>query len=253
MGIEVRRFLFYTFATSWIIWGSLALLTQLNLLKFGNAIYMLLFILGGITPAICEIWLKKKYSTKEEFKLFIHNVKNPKHPVSWYIFVIGLAFAAFFLPTLWGGATMENPIYLALLELPIMIIGGGVEEIGWRGFLQPTLQKRWSPFISTMIVGVIWAVWHLPLWFVIGSNQMNMNFLWFSLITLALSFLLTIIYQSTKSIFLCIIFHALTNSFWDVYVPVTNVSSGILILLFALFLFTVFEVYRKSNFQKRMV
>ncbi|MEQ6356341.1 CPBP family intramembrane glutamic endopeptidase [Lysinibacillus sp. M3] len=253
MAIEVRRFLFYTFATSWIIWGSLALLTQLNLLKFGNATSMLLFILGGITPAICEIWLKKKYSTKEEFKSFIHNVKNPKHPVSWYIFAIGLAFVACFLPTLWGGATMENPMYLVLLEFPIMIIGGGLEEIGWRGFLQPTLQKRWSPFTSTIIVGIIWAVWHLPLWFVLGSNQINMNFLWFSLTSLALSFLLTIIYLSTKSIFLCIIFHALINSFWVVFVPVTHVSSGLFTFLFALFLFTVFEVYRKSNFQKRMV
>lgn len=253
MRVEIRRFLFYTFATSWIIWGGLALLTQLNLLKFGNAISMLLFILGGITPAICEIWLKKKYSTKEEFKSFILNVKNPKLPVSWYIFAIGLAFAACFLPTLWGGATMENPMYLALLELPIMIIGGGLEEIGWRGFLQPTLQKRWSPFTSTIMIGVIWAVWHLPLWFVIGSNQMNMNFLWFSLTALALSFLLTIIYLSTKSIFLCIIFHTLINSFWDVFVPVTNVTSGVFTFLFALFLFIVFEVYRKSNFQKQTV
>ncbi|MCL1696472.1 CPBP family intramembrane glutamic endopeptidase [Lysinibacillus sp. BPa_S21] len=253
MGVEIRRFLFYTLATSWIIWGSLALLTQVNILKFGNAISMLLFILGGITPAICEIWLKKKYSTKEEFKSFIFNVKNPKHPVSWYILAIGLAFAACFLPTLWGGATMENPMYLALLELPIMIIGGGLEEIGWRGFLQPTLQKRWSPFTSTIIVGVIWAIWHLPLWFVIGSNQMNMNFLWFSLTALALSFLLTIIYLSTKSIFICIIFHTFINSFWNVFVPVTNVMSGLFTFLFALFLFTVFEVYRKSNFQKQTV
>ncbi len=108
MGIEVRRFLFYTFATSWIIWGSLALLTQLNLLKFGNAIYMLLFVLGGITPAICEIWLKKKYSTKEEFKSFIHNVKNPKHPVSWYICVIGLAFAAFFFTNAMGWSNYKE-------------------------------------------------------------------------------------------------------------------------------------------------
>ena len=82
---------------------------------------------------------------------------------------------------------MENPIYLALLELPIMIIGGGLEEIGWRGFTAYTT-KRWSPFTSTIIVGVIWTVWHLPLWFVIGSNQMNMSFLWFSLTALALSF-----------------------------------------------------------------
>ena len=37
---------------------------------------------------------------------------------------------------------MENPLYLALIEFPIMIIGGGLEEIGWRGYLQPTLQKK---------------------------------------------------------------------------------------------------------------
>lgn len=76
---------------------------------------------------------------------------------------------------------MENPLYLALIEFPIMIIGGGLEEIGWRGYLQPTLQKKWSSFISTLIVGGIWAIWHLPLWFVVGSNQMSMNFLWFTL------------------------------------------------------------------------
>lgn len=164
-----------------------------------------------------------------------------------------IGICSFFFTNAMGRSNYGESNIPALLELPIMIIGGGVEEIGWRGFLQPTLQKRWSPFTSTMIVGVIWAVWHLPLWFVMGSNQMNMNFLWFSLITLVLSFLLTIIYQSTKSIFLCIIFHALTNSFWDVFVPVTNVSSGFFTLLFALFLFTMFEVYRKSIFQKWMV
>lgn len=124
MSVEIRRFLVLTFATSWFIWGGLALLTQLNLLKFGSAVSMILFILGGVTPAFCEIWLKKKYSTKEEFHSFVHNIKNAKHPLSWYIFVIGLAFIACFLPTLWGGAVMEEPLYLAFIELPIMIVGG---------------------------------------------------------------------------------------------------------------------------------
>ncbi len=211
---------------------------------------MILFILGGVTPAICEIWLKKKYSSKEEFTSFIHNIKNPKLPLSWYLFAFGLAFAACFLPTFWGGATMMNPLYLALIELPIMVIGGGLEEIGWRGFLQPTLQKRWSSFTITLIVGVIWALWHLPLWFVVGSNQMNMNFLWFTLSALALSFLLTVIYLSTKSIFLCIIFHAFINSLWDVFIPNTNVASGVFTLIFALFIFTIFERYRKRNNRK---
>lgn len=247
MGKEIRRFLFYTFVSSWILWGGLAVLTQLNVIKFGTAFSMILFILGGVTPAVCEIWLKKKYSSKEEFQSFINNIKNPRHPLSWYLFTIGFAFAACFLPTLWGGASTENPVYLALLLFPIMIIGGGLEEIGWRGYLQPTLEKKWSSFTSTIIVGGIWAIWHLPLWFVVGSNQMGMNFLWFTLSALALSFLLTVIYATTNSIFLCIIFHALINSFWEVYIPDTNVSSGLFTLLFALFIFTVFELYRKKN------
>lgn len=250
MGKEISRFLRYTFISSWIIWGGLAILTQLSILKFGTPLSMILFILGGVTPAISEILLKKKYSSTEDFKAFIQNAKNPKHPFTWYVFTIGLAFAACFLPTLWGGAHMENPLYLALILFPIMIIGGGLEEIGWRGYLQPTLQKKWSRFTSTLIVGFIWAVWHLPLWFVLGSNQVSMNFLWFTISALALSFLLTVIYTATQSIFLCIIFHAFINSFWAVYIPDTNVMSAILTLLFALFVFIVFEFYRKKNTNK---
>ncbi|MFJ5766376.1 lysostaphin resistance A-like protein [Lysinibacillus sp. NPDC093210] len=249
MGKEVGKFLFYTFSLSWILWGGLAILSQFNLLKFGTPLSIIIFILGGIAPGISEIWLKKKYSSKKEFKSFIRNIKNPRHPLAWYLFTIGLAFIACFLPTLWGGATKEQPLYLALIYFPIMIIGGGLEEIGWRGYLQPALQKRWSAFTSTLIVGGIWAIWHLPLWFVVGSNQMSMNFLWFTLMALALSFLMTVIYQFTKSIFLCIIFHALINSFWEVYLPNTNVSSGFLTLMLAFVIFTAFESYRNKNLQ----
>ncbi|USK53013.1 CPBP family intramembrane metalloprotease [Cytobacillus solani] len=250
MGKGIRRFLVYTFVSSWILWGSLAILTQFNLLSFGTPFSMVLFILGGVTPAICEIWLKKRHSSKEEFQSFVNNIKNPRHPLGLYLFTIGLAFSACFLPTLRDGATMENPLYLALIEFPIMIIGGGLEEIGWRGYLQSALQKKWSSFSSTLIVGCIWAIWHLPLWFVVGSNQMSMNFLWFTLCALGLSFLLTVIYLSSNSIFLCIIFHALINSFWDVYIPVTNIPSGLYTLLFALFIFTVFEINQKRNSTK---
>ncbi|QTD40104.1 CPBP family intramembrane glutamic endopeptidase [Sporosarcina sp. Te-1] len=247
MGKEIRRFLFYTFVSSWILWGGLAILTQLNLLRFGTALSLILFILGGITPAFCEIWLKKKYSSKEDFNSFVKNIKNPGHPFSWYAFTIGLAFAACFLPTLWGGASLENPLYIALILFPIMVIGGGLEEIGWRGYLQPALQKKWSSFTSTFMVGGIWAIWHLPLWFVVGSNQTSMNFLWFTLSALALSFLLTVIYSFTNSIFLCIIFHALINSFWEVFIPNTTVVSALLTLLFALLIFILFRWYHVKS------
>lgn len=247
MGKEVGRYLFFTFTLSWICWGGLVILTQYNLLKFGTALSYILFILGGVAPAINGIWLRRKYSSKKEFNLFISNIKNYRHPFVWYLFTVGLAFVACFLPTLWGGASMENPIYIVFIVLPIMIIGGGLEEIGWRGYLQPALQRKWSSFTSTLIVGSIWTIWHLPLWFIVGSNQMSMNFIWYTVTVLALSFLLTVIYLTTKSIFLCIIFHSLINSFWEVFIPNTNVLSALLMLLFALIIFTAFKFYRKKN------
>lgn len=244
---EVGRYLFYTFTLSWVFWGGLIIFTQLDLIKFGTALSYIFLIPGGVAPSITAIWLKKKYSSKGDFNSFIRSIKNYKHPLAWYLSIVGLAFLVCFLPSLWGGAAMENPLYLALILLPGMIIGGGLEEIGWRGYLQPALQKKWPSFTSTLIVGSIWTLWHLPLWFIVGSNQMSMNFLWFTVTVLALSFLLTVIYLTTKSIFLCIIFHALINSFWEVYIPDTNVLSAFFTLLFALVIFTAFVFHRKRN------
>ena len=108
---------------------------------------------------------------------------------------------------------MQTPLYVALISFPIMIVGGGLEEIGWRGFLQPALQKRFSVFLSTVIVSGIWAIWHWPLWFIPGTNQTQRDFIAFIITTMAVSFLLTTIFNATKSIFMCLIFHALLNSF----------------------------------------
>lgn len=49
------------------------------------------------------------------------------------------------------------------------LIGGIGEELGWRGFLQPSLERRWGPLKGTIAVGLIWAYWHLP------ANLMGYN------------------------------------------------------------------------------
>ena len=128
-----------------------------------------------------------------------------------------------------------------------MIIGGGIEEIGWRGCLQPELQKKLPITISALIIGVIWAIWHLPLFFIIGTNQNSDNFLWFFISAIALSFLLTQIYSITKSIFLCIIFHAFINTFWDVFVPNSKLSSACFTLIFVIIIFIVLELIHRRK------
>ena len=66
-------------------------------------------------------------------------------------------------PGLWEQPALEIlPLY-ALTFCMTLLIQGGNEEIGWRGLMQPELQKRFSPLIAALIVSVFWSLWHLPL------------------------------------------------------------------------------------------
>ncbi len=66
-------------------------------------------------------------------------------------------------PGLWEQPALEIlPLY-SLTFCMTLLIQGGNEEIGWRGFMQPELQKRFNPLVAALIVSVFWSLWHLPL------------------------------------------------------------------------------------------
>ena len=94
----------------------------------------------------------------------------------------------------------------------MMIWGGGLEEIGWRGVFQPLLEKRFSFLAAAFIEGVIWGVWHLPLWFIPNSTQGDMNFIAFTLYCIILGLTLAAAYRLTKCIWVTILIHAWGNT-----------------------------------------
>lgn len=242
----IKYYLFSTILISWSFWFLAAGLTHLGNIPFSNPVVMILFILGGISPAFNELYLKKKTSTPEEYHAFKKNILTIKQPISAYLLVIGIAWIYCFLPILLGGSVQKVPMYIALLELPIMIIGGGIEEIGWRGFLQPMLQKKYSVLTSAAIVSVIWTFWHIPLWWINGSNQSSMSLVWFSLTCFSLSLLLSFIWNKYESIYLCVLFHAAINSFWDVYVSNNKIFPAILLLSMCVIFFFVTDKQTKN-------
>lgn len=66
-------------------------------------------------------------------------------------------------PALWGQSAFEVlPLY-ALVFAVTLLIQGGNEEAGWRGFLQPEMQTRFSPLVAAILVSLVWSLWHLPL------------------------------------------------------------------------------------------
>ncbi len=121
---------------------------------------------------------------------------------------------------------LNSAISISLIPLiilqAIIIYGGGNEELGWRGIMQPIIQEKFSFPIATLIIGVVWAAWHIPLWFIEGNSHQGMSFLLFSVLAILLSYWLAAIYNSTKSVFFCMIMHGITNSLLSIFVIKIN-------------------------------
>jgi hypothetical protein len=96
----------------------------------------------------------------------------------------------------------------------ILFLGGPVaEEFGWRGYALDRLQVRYSALVSSIILGVVWGLWHLPLFFMQGQDMYRNAPVWgFILGTVFLSVLFTWIYNNTgKSILAVLLFHTMGN------------------------------------------
>ena len=210
----------------------------IGVLAFGAPLGSIFYVLGGVSPAICEIVLKKKSSSKEEFKSFLKSIVNPKHSIWMYVYAIGGAMLIQAIPVLFHLSEVKQPLYMGFVMIIPMIIGGGVEEIGWRGLLQPQLEEKCPHIVAAITVGVIWAVWHLPLWFIDGTNQQSLNFGWFCINTIMLSFFIGSVTYVSNSIFMAIIAHASINAFWEVMAATDEIIPSIL-LMFGVIIVTI--------------
>lgn len=98
--------------------------------------------------------------------------------------------------------------------LVILVLGGPLnEELGWRGFALPALQRQLSPRAASLVVGLFWAVWHLPLFWIPGASQEGLPLVPILAQIVALSVLFTWLYNRTRgSLLLALLFHAALNA-----------------------------------------
>ena len=145
----------------------------------------------------------------------------------WYLVVI-LGPAAFSLVVagvyvMLGGswaeaappAIREGPLLLLPLYLAILTLTDGLgEELAWRGFALPRLLTRYNALVASLILGVIWALWHLPLVWTEG-NAMYQQPVWLLLMDItAKSILFTWVFLHTRgSVLIAMLFHGATNLF----------------------------------------
>lgn len=107
---------------------------------------------------------------------------------------------------------LDAPLLVLVVPWMLFEILTNGEEVGWRGYVLPRLQAKYNALAASLIVGVIWSVWHLPKFFGTGTSG-GRSFFWFTLFCLAASILYTWLYNNTHgSILLAILFHAANNT-----------------------------------------
>lgn len=105
-------------------------------------------------------------------------------------------------------------IVLAIVYfMAMMVAGGGQEEFGWRGYAQEPLQQRFGMLGGSLVLGVIWGLWHLPLWFLPGEGHANYPFLAFLLYIISLAVIMGWLFNASgKKLVITWIAHAMGNT-----------------------------------------
>ncbi len=95
----------------------------------------------------------------------------------------------------------------------MLIIGGGQEEFGWRGYAQGPLQKRMGVIPASLLIGLVWGLWHLPLWIMPGDGHSTYPYIAFLIMTTSISIVYGWLYNASKQkLVTVIIFHAMSNT-----------------------------------------
>jgi membrane protease YdiL (CAAX protease family) len=120
---------------------------------------------------------------------------------------------------------IDAPLLLMVVPWLLFEILTNGEEWGWRGYILPRLQNRFNALTSSLILGVIWSVWHLPKFFGTGASS-GRSFFWFTIFSLAGGVLYTWLYNNSHgSLLLVTLFHAANNTA-AMFLPVSFAIRG---------------------------
>lgn len=226
------------FLISWLIWIPLVAASQ-NWI--GDGAPFILFYLGTLGPALAAVVVLLFGQGRAGVWSILHKLVLWRVGVKWYLIALLLPAAVRFtslgLLNLFGWIPSDFSFrpWLELLGISLlMLLLVPFEEIGWRGYALPQLQAMYGALPASLILGVMWGLWHLPLVWVKGSYQESASplkyMLVFTVTILPISILFTWIYNCTKgSLLLVSLFHAAINVTESALVIREN--DGLLLLL----------------------
>lgn len=218
-------FFVLTYAVTWATFISVAALA----IPATSPLGILLLHLGVYSPSLVALWLTARAEGSAGVRALISGVFNWRVRARWYVFAVAfipaIKLAAAVVVRLLSGAWPRpgtDPLYLIPLAIAFSTPFQAGEEIGWRGYALPRLADRFGLKGASVLLGLIWALWHLPQFFIREADTYGQSFPLYVLQVTALGIAFAWLYARTKgSLFLVMLFHAAINNAKDIFPSAT--------------------------------
>ena len=226
---RIRHIAFILF---WLIASAVLMLYfwKAQKMDLGRPVILIGFIWGFFPAWILSSAYARTPGIRKQFSTLL----KPRGSVLWYmiIFLIfpGIPLLSIWITRLFGGQVQfhlsdlgfkDAAIFLLLEFLYGFLMTGGInEESGWRGFALPRLQARYSVITASVIVGVLWALWHLP--YDLAPENRGISLIWFLEFRffwrVVFAVILAWIYNRTNGSLLApVLFHPAMNAFGNAF------------------------------------
>ena len=228
------RFFFFAFGFTWLAWSP-GILDSLGLINLPVP-FIVFFFIGTWGPFLAATLVNYQDGGWKNVKDFWKRGFDFNFPARWLLIIVIISLLVSAVPLglymLFGGeGPKESILFQPWMIVPVFLTyfftGGGNEEWGWRGFALDRFQERWNPTIASIVLGIIWGCWHIPLFFIEGTGQSHMSLIIFIVATPGLSILHTLVYNKTEKNLLAVwLFHAMLGTAWETFPIVQPQISG---------------------------
>ena len=219
VGRRAGLFVVLALGLSWVPLGVLAATTRD---PAADGLSGLLFLAGGLGPGLAALLTVRVTDGQGSVRPFLAGLVRWRMGRWAFVLLAPLpvALAAVGLAAVTGPAGFDSAGLASWYLLPALLLSGvvfgGLEEVGWRGYLQPVLQSRMSALMASLAVGVVWAVWHAPLFWLASTTQAEASLWWFALGAVGLSVVFAWVYNSSAgNLLLLVLLHAAVNGWYS--------------------------------------
>lgn len=212
-------FFVLTYALSWIWFGVAAyVLRCVGSTPAGAA--SLLFLPGVFMPAFVAIALTARSEGRSGIRDLLRGILRWRVNLGYYAFAAGFLVAIKLAGALiyriafraWPLFTML-PWYFIVLAVLISTPAQAGEEIGWRGYALPRLAERFGLPMASIVLGIIWAAWHLPFFYIPDSDNIGQSFpIYLTAVTAISAALAWLYWRTNQSLLLTMLMHAAADN-----------------------------------------